>query len=90
MISISNNKNFALCVLVLTAAVLLYYSLWVLGLPFVNEQYLPSVERLFPAIHLAFVIPMGLGCFVSLLLFSRAFYLVSQDRREEQERLKQN
>lgn len=86
MLSIQNNQHYALCILSVAAAVILYYSIWVLGLPFVNEQYLPSVERLFPAIHLAFVIPMGLGCFVSLLLFSRAFFLVSQDRSEEYER----
>ena len=39
--------------------------------------------RLFPPIHLAFVIPLGLGCLLSLLLFCKTFYLVSQDRIHE-------
>ena len=40
--------------------------------------------RFFPPIHLAFAIPLGFGSFAAVLLFSRAFYLVCQDRRQEE------
>jgi len=82
--TIRNNRHYAILVLSVTAVFLLYYSLWVLGLPFVDEDYLPAVSWLFPAIHLAFVVPLGLGTAVFVTLFCRVLYLVTEDRRQEQ------
>lgn len=90
MRTLLENRQYGFCVLIFTSIILFYYTLWVIVLPFVDEDYLPHVARFFPPIHLAFAIPLGLGTFVGVLLFSRAFYLVSQDRREEQDRLKIN
>ena len=42
--TIRNNRHYAILVLSVTAVCLLYYSLWVLGLPFVDEAYLPAVS----------------------------------------------
>ena len=42
--TIRNNRHYAILVLSVTAVFLLYYSLWVLGLPFVDEDYLPAVS----------------------------------------------
>ena len=42
--TIRNNRHYAILVLSVTAVCLLYYSLWVLGLPFVDEEYLPAVS----------------------------------------------
>ena len=42
--TIRNNRHYAILVLSVTAVFLLYYSLWVLGLPFVDEEYLPAVS----------------------------------------------
>ena len=42
--TIRNNRHYAILVLSVTAVFLLYYSLWVLGLPFVDEEYLPFVS----------------------------------------------
>jgi len=81
--TIRNNRHYAILVLSVTAVCLLYYSLWVLGLPFVDEEYLPAVSWLFPAIHLAFVVPLGLGTAVFMALFCRVFYLVTEDKRQE-------
>jgi len=89
MRTLLENRQYGFCVLILTSIFLFYYTLWVIILPFVDEDYLPHVARYFPPIHLAFAIPLGLGSFLSVLLFSRAFYLVCQDRREEQKKLKQ-
>jgi len=107
MFILQNNRDFAYCVLGFTSVILIYYTMWVILLPFVEEDYLPAVARFsirdiykriylyqfayfrfFPPIHLAFCIPVGIGTFISLLLLSRAFYLVRQDRREEVQRLK--
>jgi len=83
MIAIKENHRYAIFVLSLSTLLLIYYSLWVLALPFVDKVYLPYISWFFPAIHLAFVIPVGIGCCVSLLLFLRAFYLVRADRIQE-------
>lgn len=46
--------------------------------------------RLFPPIHLAFVIPAGLASLVSGSLFLQVLYLVNKERRKGEARLKQS
>jgi len=82
------NRQYGICMLTFTAIILIYYTLWVIVLPFVDEEYLPFISRFFPTVYLAFAIPLGFGTCVSLALFSRAYFLVLQDRREELERSK--
>lgn len=89
MLTIGNNHCYAVISLTIATILLVYYGAWVLALPFIDTEYLPGVSWMFPAIHLAILIPLGIGCVVSVLLFLRAFYLVNKDRRQAaQERLK--
>ena len=43
MISIKSNRDYAILVLSITGVCLLYYSFWVIGLPFVSENYFVSL-----------------------------------------------
>jgi len=71
-----------------TGAMLVYYTLWVIGLPFVDPVYLHYVSRLFPAIRLAFVIPAGISSLVFIFLFLQALYLVKKERGKSGGKLK--
>jgi len=55
---------------------LLYYTAWVILLPFVEPEYLPLVARFFPPPWVGLALPLLLGASLSLLLFCRAAYLV--------------
>ena len=44
MIVIPNNRLYAMAVLALTGVLLVYYTLWVIGLPFVDPVYLHYVS----------------------------------------------
>lgn len=74
-------REYGLTVLLLAGLFLLYYTVWVVGLPFVHESYLPTLQRFFPPQHLALSVPLCLGSSLSLLLFARAYFLVYQDRK---------
>ena len=75
--------------LVLLSAFLVYYSLWVLALPFVDgspDWLRLVVHRLFPLpASVALGIPAGMGLATLLTLLARAYYLVRKDRGEEEE-----
>ena len=45
MIRIKSNRDYAILVLSITGVCLLYYSFWVIGLPFVSENYFPLASR---------------------------------------------
>jgi len=90
MLVVTNNRLYAMIVLSLTGGLLVYYTLWVIGLPFVDPVYLHYVSWLFPPIHLAFVIPAGLASLVSGSLFLQVLYLVNKERRKGEARLKQS
>jgi len=80
MIEIKTNRQYAMTVLTLTGLLWLYYTLWVIGLPFVDPVYLHYVSWLFPAVSLAFVFPAGLSCLVFTFLFLQALSLVNKER----------
>ena len=65
--TIRNNRHYAILVLSVTAVFLLYYSLWVLGLPFVDEDYLPAVSWSvvveFSNLTLVFIIHVSKICY---------------------------
>ena len=44
MLAINNNRQYALVVLAITGLLWLYYTLWVIGLPFVAPVYLHHVS----------------------------------------------
>jgi len=90
MLVVTNNRLYAMIVLSLTGGLLVYYTLWVIGLPFVDPVYLHYVSWLFPPIHLAFVIPAGLASLVSGSLFLQVLYLVNKERRKGERRLKRS
>ena len=69
----------------LLAVLFSYYTLWVVGLPFVEADYLPLASALFPPVELALGVPAGLGTVVVLSLLARAYYLVCKDRRREKQ-----
>ncbi len=59
-----------------------YYTLWVIGLPFVDAEYKKSVSAFFPPVELALGIPSLLGTILFGALFLRAYYLVRLDRKD--------
>ncbi len=69
--------------LFLVAVLVAYYSLWVIGLPFVEPEYRDFAAAFFPPVELALAIPAALGSTVFLVLLARAYWLVRQDRNEE-------
>lgn len=44
MLVVTNNRLYAMIVLSLTGGLLVYYTLWVIGLPFVDPVYLHYVS----------------------------------------------
>ena len=44
MLVVTNNRHYAMIVLSLTGGLLVYYTLWVIGLPFVDPVYLHYVS----------------------------------------------
>ncbi len=88
------NRTLGRVYLTLLALFVVYYSLWVLALPFVSDSapdwLLDLVRVLFPArASVALGIPALLGTVLLTSLLARAYYLVRQDRRLEAEQQKQ-
>jgi len=46
MRTLLENRQYGFCVLIFTSILLFYYSLWVIVMPFVDEDYLPYIARL--------------------------------------------
>jgi len=63
-----------------------YYTLWIIGLPFVEEEYRPFVARFFPSVSVGLGLPASIGSFVLAFLFIKAYSLVLQDRALEKDR----
>ncbi len=59
-----------------------YYSLWVIGTPFVDPAYRRLWSRAFPPPSHALLAPAVLSTAVFLTLLGRAYYLVSENRRK--------
>eukprot|EP00095_Tigriopus_kingsejongensis_P003817 maker-scaffold278_size225338-snap-gene-1.24 protein:Tk03817 transcript:maker-scaffold278_size225338-snap-gene-1.24-mRNA-1 annotation:"hypothetical protein EAI_01550" len=68
--------------LAVTGLLLGYYTLGVIGLPFVAADYRPWVEPWFPSPAVALGVPAACGSLVTGLLGARAYYLVRQDRAQ--------
>jgi len=77
------NRHYGLIILSLTLTFVLYYTVWVIVLPFVDEEYLPYISSFFPPLYLAFSLPLGIGFMITAFLFLRAYYLVIEDRKNE-------
>ena len=58
-----------------------YYTLWVIGLPFVDDEYAPIVHKLFPPVELALGIPCLVFGIVFLVLLVQAYLMVCRDRK---------
>jgi len=67
----------------LIGVLFIYYTAWVIGLPFVDESYQHLVKRIFPLpVEYALGIPCALAATLLSALWLRAYQLVRQDRRE--------
>jgi len=86
---VSENRLYGLAALILTGIFLFYYTVWVIVLPFVSDPYRTIVSSFFPPVSLALAIPAGIGSFLSILLLSRAWVLVCQDRQREKRELEE-
>ena len=67
--------------LTLTGLLFLYYTLWVIGLPFVEEDYKEALASYFPPLELALGVPAFLGSTLFLSLLLRAYQLTLMDRQ---------
>ncbi len=84
------NRTLGRAGLALLGAFLLYYSIWVLALPFLEGPpwLVHLVRRAFPfPVSAALGVPAALGTALLGTLLARAYYLVLQDRRVEREEL---
>jgi len=86
MIWLENRDIGKLC-LFLTSVAFVYYTLWVIVLPFVDEKYMDFISRFFPPLELALIIPAAIGSTVFVLLLTRAYHLVEVDRAREKDNL---
>ena len=77
------NSDLGKVILTLTGILFVYYTLWVIVLPFVDEEYLEIVSIYFPPLELALAIPAITGTSVFIVLLLRAYHLVCLDRRQE-------
>lgn len=74
------NRDLGKIILTITGLIFLYYTLWVIVLPFVDDEYIDRVSAFFPPLTLALTIPSVIGTSVFLLLLGRAYHLVLVDR----------
>ena len=68
--------NIALALTFLT-----YYTLWVIGLPFVDTESAYLVDKLFPPVEIALGVPCLVFGIIFLGLLCEAYYMVCRDRR---------
>jgi len=66
--------------LTLSLLFVLYYTLWIIGLPFVQPEYQQLVSSFFPPISIGLGVPAAIGTTAFLFLFLEAYYLVCKDR----------
>ena len=77
------NQDLGKVLLFLTSVFFFYYTLWVLALPFVDEDYKEIVTAYFPPVELALGIPSAISTVLFLLLLLNAYRLVKFDRDQE-------
>ena len=61
----------------------LYYSLWVIGLPFVDEEYAVVINKLFPPVEYTLGIPCVVFGLIFMILLAQAYVLVCNDRKNK-------
>jgi len=76
-------RSTAILTLSLLGIFFLYFTIWIIGVPFVEEQHLHHFNRLFAAVEIGLILPAAVGTFTSVFLFSKAIFLVRQDRLED-------
>jgi len=59
----------------------IYYTLWVIGLPFVDDEYAPIINKFFPPVELALGIPCLIFGMIFLVLLAQAYKMVCRDRK---------
>ena len=59
----------------------IYYTLWVIGLPFLDEEYAPLIHKYFPPVELALGIPCLVFGIIFIFIFAKAYILVCRDRK---------
>ena len=77
------NRDLGKVILSLTFILFFYYTLWVIVLPFVDEDYKETINAYFPPVELALVIPSSIGTIIFLSLLLRAYTLIKMDRERE-------
>ena len=59
----------------------IYYTLWVIGLPFVDDEHAKLVNKFFPPVEFALGIPCLIFVSIFLVLLAQAYKLVCRDRK---------
>ncbi len=77
------NRDIGRFWLIIASLGFFYYTLWVIGLPFVDEDYKATVSQFFPPLELALIIPSAIGSIVFIALVARAYHLVRLSRRAD-------
>ena len=77
------NRHFAFVSLGLASLFILYYTIWVIVLPFVDSDYSDIVQTFFYPVEVALGVPAALGSAIFLSLLARAYYLVCKDRAND-------
>ena len=67
----------------LSSLFFLYYSLWVIGLPFVDEEYAAVIHKFFPPVEYALGIPCVVFGIIFMILLVKAYMLVCYDRKNK-------
>ena len=67
----------------LSSIFFLYYTLWVIGLPFVDEEYAIVIHKLFPPVEYALGVPCVVFGLIFLILLVNAYILVCNDRKNK-------
>ena len=61
----------------------LYYTLWVIGLPFVDEEYAAVIHKFFPPVEYALGVPCVVFGLIFMFLLVQSYILVCDDRKNK-------
>ena len=61
----------------------LYYTLWVIGLPFVDEEYAAVIHKFFPPVEYALGVPCVVFGLIFMVLLVQSYILVCDDRKNK-------
>jgi len=63
----------------------IYYTVLIVGFPFLHQPYLSSIQRFFPSSETGLLVPAITGSLVSTYLFLKSYSLVRADRLDAKE-----